>query len=185
MKVLVAPNSLTCSDPVLSLDHVVKPISPERSQHEPTHVAPTPQQPEAQTQPRADHGTLEDDMKSPQVDANLMFDWDQATASAAVRAMSSPHPQSRQQTFTQAALHPPTLNVLSGSQVEAGATGWVVDRYEGLGSHWPLKGNRDIWLGVGDDQATYADADINVAFCDADAIEPSAGSGLGEGPMNM
>ena len=61
--------------------------------------------------------------------------------------------------------------MLSGSRTGAGATSWVNSSYD-FGSQCPLKGDNDPWFGVGD----------------ADAIEPSADTGLGVGgggPMEV
>jgi len=155
---------------------MVMPTSPERPHHEAARDAPTPQQPLAQpqpcTQPQADYIPVEDAMELSQVDANP---FETITFAPPIPAMSQPQPQSEQQTFTQALLQQSvaqpsqqvaTLNMLSGSRTDG------ANSSDGLGSRWPLKGDSDPWFGVGD----------------ADAIEPSADSGLGVGgggPMDV
>jgi hypothetical protein len=116
-------------------------------------------------------------MEPSQVDANLS----EAITFAPALAVPKPHPQSGQQTFTQALLqhsvaqlsrHAVTWDMLSGSRTDAGATSWVANSSKSLGSKWPMKGASDPWLGIGE----------------ADAIEPRADSGLGiggDGPMNV
>jgi hypothetical protein len=167
-----ALSSSTSSGPVHLADPVIIPTFPKRPQYEAAHGAPIPQQlgaqPQPGKQPQADYcDTLEDDIDPPEVDANSLAHGDQAITSAPDRVISPPPPELRQPTFTQA----PRTNSSNG-----------------FGPKWPLKGDGDPWFGIGDGQMTYGDTDINVSFCDADAIEPSANSGLdvnGGGPMNV
>ena len=106
-------------------------------------------------------------VETSQVDANPVH-WVQAITSVPVRAMSPPYPQPGQAPLQQFA----TFDMPSGSRTDTGVTGWVASSSDGPGAKWPLKGPNDPWLGIGD----------------ADAIEPNADIGLGDGgggPMDV
>jgi hypothetical protein len=175
-------------------DPVALPASPEHSYHA-AHGALIPQQ---LSQLQTDHSSL-DTIEPPLVHLNLFAQRSQAIMFRPDHATSLPHVELERQAFPQESLpqsisqqnqQVAALNMLSDSsqlyywQMNAGATNSrVVYSSDGFGSAPPWQGNSGAYPGTGKNTTGYTDTDMDFdsLFCDTDAFESSAGTGLDVG----